>query len=237
MTTRPIIIVQEDFTAESSPTELAEYIIYHEHLIRNGSDRECHIEKAWELLAEKAPEHPLILEKSCKLKRCIVCYSEPALYSYIPCGHRCICEHCFPRVPKCPICRTSEAVIRIYDVGEEHDVTATPTTPPLAPALRPIPSPPSPPPLTLPPQQPQQPLLLSERPHLDNRNWRRIVQGLRDYLCQQSFGGIALFGNLYDDDINRYMRSHFRRGPPEPAYDQLQLNRTEVERFFAYILD
>mmetsp|Transcript_41732 Transcript_41732/g.79728 ORF Transcript_41732/g.79728 Transcript_41732/m.79728 type:complete len:289 (+) Transcript_41732:322-1188(+) len=50
---------------------------------------------------------------------CVVCMSEPATHAYLPCGHRCVCEHDVDgmvlRGMVCPICRAQATdIIRIY---------------------------------------------------------------------------------------------------------------------------
>ena len=38
---------------------------------------------------------------------CVICLTEPRDTVLLPCRHLCVCSDCFPRLSKCPICRSS----------------------------------------------------------------------------------------------------------------------------------
>jgi len=44
-----------------------------------------------------------------------------ASFSYVPCGHKCICSTCVRNVPQCPLCRRGYHPIRIYESGDVNE--------------------------------------------------------------------------------------------------------------------
>lgn len=50
-------------------------------------------------------------------KNCVVCMDHVATHACVPCGHRCVCGECGPRLrSECPLCRTHvQLFMRVYD--------------------------------------------------------------------------------------------------------------------------
>lgn len=47
---------------------------------------------------------------------CVVCMDSPRTHALLPCGHKCICASCAPRLAACPICRVPKrSIVRIFD--------------------------------------------------------------------------------------------------------------------------
>lgn len=46
---------------------------------------------------------------------CCVCLSQPSSLAVVPCGHKCLCEHCAPQVSNCPMCRgPKQSAMKIF---------------------------------------------------------------------------------------------------------------------------
>ena len=59
---------------------------------------------------------------------CVICQTSLITHTLLPCRHACLCQQCFARVDKCPLCRSSiTSFFRVND-EEESDVDQNPSS-------------------------------------------------------------------------------------------------------------
>jgi len=47
---------------------------------------------------------------------CVICMERAADFAIVPCGHRCLCQHCSYSLDRCPMCRgVLQGVLKIFD--------------------------------------------------------------------------------------------------------------------------
>ena len=61
------------------------------------------------------------------LQECIVCQHKPLNYVLLPCRHACVCQMCFRRLDRCPMCRSH--IESYFTLREEEIVTTVPEEP------------------------------------------------------------------------------------------------------------
>ena len=55
------------------------------------------------------------IDDALKSAVCVVCFTHPRMFAYIPCHHFSVCEECVKILSQCPLCRKkSTSTIRLF---------------------------------------------------------------------------------------------------------------------------